>query len=628
MAADMRKIESLPVLSVSLNSTFAQILNRDFSMHANRRIEDINALISLCNRLPITSQDKLVKLYEINDLRKKLEDEYPQDIIIPAFTNEIENKLFEDLKKQFAEFNISMHEQSLAENHPLHPRSVLAPINPFARMLANMDPEDGRRMLAILSDGSSYDNVKFLELFKTSNPEYNQIINAHENKYLGGGNSKNYALTSRITPNPYAFAVRVDNRLGGAREMDTYLRNSSLAEIVTPIEAVRSLTFDGITNTLLITSVCPGGTPEAHSKRSANTKDRLKGALDIYSQMGSILSKINKENILFPDAKNSNWLLDSQGKLVLSDTKALVFSDKGFFDFSSTYQKNKWIYGSSPHLVITPHYSPPEINKERFNVDQMHSFILGKNLYQYLTQCNTQYLDKKQDASSLNFDSFIFKTGVGPELKKLIAMMIVSDPQQRIAVADAVKQLKTLATNLAPVPVMNKESVVDTRKANCKKTLLGIQSHPNDNEMQAFLTKMNDAIDRANSHDLVRLEKIIDRVKKQQPITTKFVEATKVLIGNSNWKWGGNKKAAAIEKAVYNIPVMERVNMLTDNTSSEKIQNLHSALGTWRTILGNFAPRSLLSNTIFKKYKDRYEAIKKDEDKPNIEKVDPRSPSI
>ena len=57
MAADMRKIESLPVLSVSLNSPFAEILNRKFSMHANRRIEEINDLIGLCNPIPEGSKE-------------------------------------------------------------------------------------------------------------------------------------------------------------------------------------------------------------------------------------------------------------------------------------------------------------------------------------------------------------------------------------------------------------------------------------------------------------------------------------------------------------------------------------------------------------------------------------------
>ena len=622
MAADMRKIESLPVLSVSLNSPFAEILNRKFSMHANRRIEEINDLIGLCNPLPEGSKDKLVKLYKINDLRKKLEDEYPQDIIIRAFTNEIENKLFEDLKKQFAEFGISMHEQSLAKNHPSYQPSVLAPTNPFAAMLANMNPEDGRRMLAILSK-TPHNNRELLELFKTSNREYHTIIQAHRNKYLGGGNSKNYTFES-TGPNPVAFVVRVDNRLGGAREMDTYLRNSSLAEILTPIEAVRSLTFNGITNTLLITSVCPGGTPEVHSKKSANIEDRLKGALDIYSQMGSILCKINEKNILFPDAKNSNWLLDSQGKLVLSDTKALVFSEEGgLFDVNSTYEKNKWIYGSSPYLVTTSHYSPPEINDAQFNVDKMHSFILGKNLYQYLTSCNESVLDRK-----LNFNLPIFKTTVGKDLEALIMRMIDSDPKKRSTVADAVEQLKTLATKLAPVPVMNKEFDVDTEKANCQKTLLEIKSDPNDHEMQAFLIMMNTAIRNATPQTLPELQIRIDSVKKQQLITTKFVNATKKLISDSYWKWGGNKKAAAIEKAIYNIPVEARFDMLNENTLHEKIKSLHSALGTWRTILGNFAPGLLSSNKIFKKYKDNYNAIKTAEDKPNTEKLDPRPPSV
>ncbi len=410
---------------------------------------------------------------------------------------------------------------------------------------------------------------------------------------------------------------------------------------MTPIEAARSLTFNGKTNTLLITTVCPGGTPEAHSKRSATIEDRLNGALDIYSQMGIILSRINEEKILFPDAKNSNWLLDAQGKLVLSDTKALVFSDDdGYHDAIKMHEKNKWIYGSTACLITTDYYSPPEINDKRFNVDQMHSFILGKNLYQYLTQCRDVYLSKKNDASSLNFNLPVFKTTEGQKIEALIRKMVVNEPSQRISVEDAIKEINRIkafgvvsetvneSVNqdvTKPIAVDNSQPVemevslpIDETKASCIKILSEIQNDSNleDRSMITFIGETQSKIKNATSEELETIASNLKEIKNQNQITNKFLDATLNQIQNSKWKYGGDRKLNAIRQAVYDIPVEERGKMMDNSTSSplsKEIKRLHAALGTWRTILGNFAPLSPSSSTIYKKYKTRYDEIKKEQ---------------
>ncbi len=218
MPKNMEKINFLPV-PVSKNPMIGV-----FSKHANGLIREINGLIDEYNNTTENSL-KLLKLYQINELRRKIEDEHPQDVLIPEFIVEIEDKLFKGCQEQFANFKISMHEQSLAQNHPLNPRIFSAPINPLANMFANMSSDDGRRILEVLAEGNHYDQSKLSTLFQNFHHKYDEIIDRYENKYLGGENSKNYIFTSRNTLNPASFVLRVDDRLGGAREMDTYLRN-------------------------------------------------------------------------------------------------------------------------------------------------------------------------------------------------------------------------------------------------------------------------------------------------------------------------------------------------------------------------------------------------------------------
>ena len=510
-----------------------------------------------------------------------------------------------------------MHEQSLAENHPVQPTPRCeTPINPFATMLANMPPDDVRTMLDILSRGRNFNSQAFSELFKNTNPGYHQLLSAYEINYLGGGNCKNYQFTSRTSPNPTSFVVRVDDRLGGAREMDTFLRTSNLKDIVTPIEAARSVTFNGQTKTLLITSVCPGGTPEAHSKRCLTIEDRLKGALDIYSQMATLLLRIDQEDILFPDAKNSNWLLNAEGKLLISDTKSLVFSDEGYHDYDCMYEKNKWIFGSVPRLITTWTHNPPEINNQRFDVDTMHSFILGKNMYQYLTQCTNDELLNKQNADSLDFTKPIFKTREGLALKTLIKKLVVYNPSHRILVSTAVNELNHLKNHLMSE---------DTIERKCRGILQNLETNLNikDYEMKRFIGDTSKFITNATPEELTQRYKYLLKIKQEQTITYKFLEATQAQINNSKFKTGGDRKIIAIQNALYSIPVAQRGHIMDgEHTPSKEIKLLHAALGTWRTFFGNFAPYLPSCSSIYQKYNKLYEKIKKENAFPDENPID------
>lgn len=558
MPTQMKKIQNLTPIA-------EKGLKKEFIEYANLEINKINQLIEKYNST--TDERKLRILYRIDFLRKALEDRYPQDIFVNEFTIEIQNKLFEECRKQYAEFNISMHEHALAKNHPKHPDASLPEQNsPFSEMLANMPTENVREMLNVLAYGSKYSQSSFFNLFKNSHPEYNKIINLYKIEFLGGGNSKNFKLTFRDETNPHSFVLRVDDRLGGAREMDTHLRSTALASLLTPIEGVRSATyhFNGKlrTNTLLITSVCPNGTPLAHSRRMSSLENTIQGALDIYTQMGNALANLEKEGCLFPDAKNSNWLLDKDGKLVIADTKSLLFSHKGNYDAYNGFDKNRWIYGSIPGLVTTQDYKPRELNDKKFNVDKMHSFIMGINLYQYLTLCKDYELKY-----TLNFDLPIFKnTSAGKQLKTLITQMTHPDPNMRIGVTEALSQLQAIK-NLTLV--QEKTSIPSPVAITIPKKEPSIE----ESFVKNIVTKLR---------------------------STGITQASAM------------RKADAIEKAFEKIPENQRKEIMTSNNPSPEIIAFRKELGAYRTYLGNIhIPDSLVSfNPIFNKYKQEFQTFK------------------
>ncbi len=528
-------------------------LKNEFAIYTNAEIEKINLLIGEYNKYTAKSKKKLAILYQINQLRQALDDHYSQDLLIKEFQIEIQDKLFTACKQQFAEYNISMHEHALARNHPEHPNNNLPEQNnPFSDMLANMSADDVRKMLVILSKGSGFDENRFFNVFKESNPKYHEIINGYKIESMPGSNSKNFKLTPRDLNNPHSFVLRVDNRLGGAREMDTYMRTTSLASVLTPIEAARSVTYEvgdkQYTNALLVTSFCKNGTPMTHSDESLTANHRIQGALDIYSQMGKILSDIEKEGLLFPDAKNSNWLLDANNKLVIADTKSLLYSQEGMYDADKAYLKNRWIYGTIPLIISTSEFSPPEIHNRQFSVDKMHSYTMGLNLYQYLTQCtNKQLLNKP-----LQFNYPIFNdTPEGQQLKILILKMT----QDRISVSKTLDELELIKN-------LNKPTSVSTKDK---------EKNP---EMISFVQ---------NVVTQLRLKAIYEP--------------------------NASKKADAIVSAFNKIPTEQLSDIMTTKNPSPEVKKFRAALGTYRTVFGNITiPESLSSwSPLFYKYQQKFQ---------------------
>ena len=588
-----------------------------FSEYANKKITLIQLKIEEYNK-ESERNNKLKILYEVNALRKELEDTYSQDFDLPAFKTQIQDKLFKECRTQFAAFDLSMHDKALIANDPSLPNPLPTPvIDPFANMLANMQPEEVQQLFKALT--SHRRTIALLDVFKPRNPEYQRIINGYSLSPLGGRNSTNFTLTQSVPPFS-SCVLKIDNRLGGAREMDTHLRKTPIAKYLTPIEATRSVTIAGDgTRSLLMTSLCPGGTPNDLSKRAGADSERIDSALDIYKQMSTVFLELEQEGCLFPDAKNSNWLLDEHGKLVIADTKSLLFSKGKHYD--KTYEKNRWIYGSEAGIIHTKKYSSPEMRNPVFNVDKMNSYILGKNLFQYLTQCND---DELLDAPNFKFDRDIFKPSKGKALQELIEKMIKTSPNKRISIADALIELHNISNielnatqhiqsepqaSISTTPSMDDITALKKRGEQLiegmKKT-----SNRDDSSMKDFLCNERYFITVDTLENLKLRIQNLEPIAQENKRTEEFIKNTLKNLRNKSWSLGTASKSNAIKEAFYKIPVLERSTMMTTETPSTAVKSLRRALGTQRTLWGNIAPDSPDSSKIYQKYKQRFDELK------------------
>lgn len=542
----MAKLKYITSPSTShLSKSTAQMVDK-FIKSVNGDIDELNRLIKVYNDTR-DKEGKIRALQGVYHYAKIVDSKYQAAYMSfsAGYRETIHQTLYSNVKKEFAKLGIlSLHK--VLEINPASP--PITPVNKdsFAEILANMSPEKTSRLLTILAEGAKFDLTDFKRLYSSGEEgyeEFQSFLKKHSIQFLGGGNSKNFKITSLADGSE--IVLKVDNRLNMPKKVEAHLREHSLKATLTPVAAERQATYvdasssERWTRTLLLTEFCAGGDLESHSKQRPNNAARLQSALDIYSQMGTILNDISRDGCGFPDMKNTNWLLDRNGRVRLADTKSFAFTDAvGNIDYKSP--ANEWC-----SLLSTGYMNPPEFkrwDRVPFSADKMHSFMLGKNLYQYLTQCDFEYLYGKNDAAEFDFSAPIFQSAPGRQLKTLISAMIKVDPAQRIPVSEAVSELTRIQKIIA-VNECNEILEKINRKGFGKA----------DTAMNAFvMAKQAEILEAKN---LAEVGKIKDELNafEQVKVDPQLIGLREALVSS------GDRNAVI---ALNQIPVKERGNIM------------------------------------------------------------------
>ncbi|MDX2346695.1 MAG: hypothetical protein QNK11_07495 [Legionella sp.] len=307
---------------------------------------------------------------------------------------------------------------------------------------------------------------------------------------LGGNNSKNFKLTHRETGEK--IVLKVENRLGLTNHAASQLRKHGLSDVLTPILAENRVTIDlpadkngkveKATRNVQFTTFCLGSDLEkAAKKHKKNDTARICDALDIYTQMVDILGVIEANGCVFSDMKNSNWLLDAKGNLRIADTKGFFFADKyGLIDAQDTDGINGVCGINFP---CTPTMTPiKNFWTKKPTPEQAHVYMLGKNLYQYLTDCsmlefasnpeNTNpNLVKVKKVDELNFSAPIFQTEEGMKLEATIKKLMVTKLSERPSLDDAkemFEEVREILKQMDDPPEQIKNPPVRETSAVCK----------------------------------------------------------------------------------------------------------------------------------------------------------------
>ncbi len=382
----------------------------------NHEIDQLNQSFEAYRR-EANPVNKLKKLRRIHAEFNRINDRMPPESIDACsnYNSQFHNQLYQDIKAEFRVLGVSsMQEDAIPDSPP--------------DVLANMSYAQVQKMAAASS---------FVEMTAFFNNRKNQ----YTIQVLGksGGNNSNFLLKS-VRPPRVTYVLKVENRLGIPRHIDTHLRKHGLSNVLTPILAARQIGtnvgLQPVTRTVLLTTPCLGMDVASESRNHQGDDEALiDSAIDIYTQMADILGVMEANHCVFTDMKNSNWLRDEAGNLRISDTKGFLFTDaEGKLDRSDDA-----LNGNHHRILKSWHTIPPEGWENKPDAAALHADMMGKNLYRFLTK----YLGD-ESGGHLNFDAPVFKTERGKALESLIKRLTGSDPSQRPSAEVVSEQLHML----------------------------------------------------------------------------------------------------------------------------------------------------------------------------------------
>jgi hypothetical protein len=379
----------------------------------------VNAAIEQFN----TSTDAAQKAQCLESMKahiKHIDHKYPDSYLAGAIQyRQIRNYLCEDIQEQARMLGIdSTHRDNT---------SLSAIIN-------NLPQTEADKLLKLLEAGPKTNFQAVKELYNAADPReqalsYRQFWLTHEISYLGGGNSKNFKVTSA---DGSSMVLKVDGRRDRPRDIEDRAREQ-FKGLVSAIHAEKLASFIGRENkrfvaTVLVTDYYEAGSLYQHLKVITDPALKGKRICQHFEYMAAALLDIQKAGFAFPDCKLENWIVDREGRLYITDTKSFLRTNK-----SGVYTPDKVPENTYYQVLYTHNLKPPELDTGIADADTTHAYILGKSLYDAVVG----YSPAGDQGYEFDFSSTNFKTSLGRKIVELIRDLVHPDPKNRLSMQAA-----------------------------------------------------------------------------------------------------------------------------------------------------------------------------------------------
>lgn len=385
----------------------------------------------------------------------------------------------------------------------------------------------------LYGDEQSVQADRYNVLIRTKDSE---MPNIHS---IGGNNSLNFLINGEV--------LKLENTLGESKELELKARNNpslspyfTSAETQTPVVIIVGEESRALT--LVATQYCDRGSVEtvhqslhkaiAVQKEGEQFEPIFETAAALFSQMAQILSELSQNDIFFPDAKDTNWLVDKDGKLMIADFKSLETAAKGIYHASS----KEFSYSG------TQVYEPKRLLKD-FDVDKFHAYVLAVNLNKFLTNDEslplaqlgekgiTAFLSKSQSQKTTFAHAVYQKKPYGSLYKELITKLSHLSANKRISCSEAYEDIIAIQTH-QNLFVMLKEQLLLGGKSErqADSIIKNIHVLYGNTPLSALTTMNNDlnqlmALDYKNMSELLAPFEEIEDIKSMMQSWGKSHEA-------------------------------------------------------------------------------------------------------
>ena len=473
-------IDEIHYTSAELDGPLFQSLRNmdqflDFVDDVNQDIVVINQYIQAFNDAT-TTEEKKSRLKTLDQERQRMNERYPLDCIshCEMYQQHIHERLWN-----------TIHPEQIVLARPSITSKTHA-----SDVISAMTHEKLTQIMQIFWENDNI--IPKLQACYSINEQggvaFRKIFNKNTITVIAGrGNSRVIKLTPYPPDGTPPLVFKIDARLGQPKEPEQHLRNQSFQHLSPVYGQERQATFmigeNRITANVLLTNFYSHkdlgfDMTQTHANKTPHA-NITSSALHYYQQMGNILLDMQTKGVAFPDTKNTNWLIDSKGNLVIADTKSFLFCDAStsLIDYQS--EQNRWI-----KLIVSKTHTPQEfgqLGSTPISADKMHTYMLGKNLYQYLTHCSQEFLlnwpipyrtaATQHSFSDSDFSHAIFNTLEGQQLKDLIQHMVQPDPNERISLGTALEALKHISDHPSVTFCNYKKNITDIKQSTSKDSL-------------------------------------------------------------------------------------------------------------------------------------------------------------
>lgn len=257
--------------------------------------------------------------------------------------------------------------------------------------------------------------------------EINQLLPVLKNfdfKKLGGANNANWKISNSETGENLVFQVGTpsDNQ-----EIQQRLTFSEANEYLA-INYYSTLPTSNSPYSITITQFCSGG--DLKHERQVHFVESMHD--EILQSSGARLSavtdlchKMLQQNVMHPDIKLTNFLIDKDNRVTVTDKKTLA-------------NVNADGTVNSQDIITTSYIEPPEFNAKprakQLNAESFMTYQLGLAFYDYLVLPKIPkdpYAKAWTEIRPLAFDAPIFQTEQGQKYQSLISKMIDDNPENR-----------------------------------------------------------------------------------------------------------------------------------------------------------------------------------------------------